>query len=286
MKPTTLKVVAPPELEAEGRAALEQLRRAGAAAELVSGGHEGGPSQPIAEAILEGKADIGLSSRGPLAGTVEPVAVLARGEARDVIVGPGHGESTLARLPDGSRIGLSGRRRLGLLRAHRPHLRSVGLTNGYTPGSALASGTVDALILGASESRHLGLAERITEILNPGSWLPAPGQGAVLVLARAGDESSRTAAAGLSDLFSYLAWRCETGLVRALGAGPDAPLGALATPFGRWIRLSAMVTSADGSRIVRGDLTGSIDDPAGLSEAMARLLSRRGAGHILAGDER
>lgn len=286
VKRTALKVVALPELEEEARTALGHLRRAGTAAELVSQPHESGPPAEILQAILEGGADLGISGSAPLSGTVEPVAVLRRGEAHDVVVGPGQGQGTLARLPEGSRIGLVGTRRLGLLKAHRPDLRPVALTNVHTHSSALESGVADALILGAGESRRLGLAERITEILDPRSWLPAPGQGAIVVLARAGDEAARKAAAELGDLFSYLAWKCETGLADALGAGPDAPLGALAMPFGRWIRLWGMVTSLDGSRIVRGDLTGSVDDPRGLSEAVADLLSRRGAGQILAGSDR
>lgn len=285
MKRRALKLVAAPGLEAEARAALEHLRRAGTASELVPRGDDGEPSERALEAILKGRADIGFSDRRPFHRTVEPVAVLRREEARDVIVGPADGQGTLAGLPKGARIALSGTRRLGLLKAHRPDLHPVMVTNGHKPLSALDSGAADAVILGAAESRRLGLAERTTEFLDPRCWLPAPGQGAVLVLARAGDEAARTAAAELNDLFSELAWKCETGLADALGAEPDAPLGALAMVFGHWIRLWAMVTSLDGSRVVRGDLTGSMDDPAGLAGAVAHLLSRRDGSRIMAGSD-
>ena len=50
---------------------------------------------------------------------------------------------------------------------------------------------------------------------------------------------------------------------------PDAPLGCLAQPSGRWIRLWAAAASADGRRLVRSDLTGPLDEPEGLGAAVS-----------------
>ncbi len=276
---TTLGLVAARGLDAEAADALECLRRAGTAVERVSE-RDLSPGE-VQEAVLAGSADLGLVGSPAAPSDVQPAAVLARARAHDVMLGGRDTAATLAGLARGDRVGLTGLRRLGLLRAHRPDLCAVPSTNGHTPLSALESGEVDAWVLGAAESHRLGLAERITEFLDPRSWVPSPGQGAVLVLTRTGDEVARVAASGLDHLPSHRTWTCEIALARALGAGPDGPLGAVAMAFGRWIRVWGMAASPDGSRVVRADLTGSIDAPVDLGEALAELLSKRDAGEIL-----
>ncbi len=279
----TLKLVTMGDLRAEARRVLDPVQRRGIALQELPPFDGPRSVAAVQEAVRSGAADLGLVPYRLPAREVETVAVLARAEPHDVIVSAANGLGTLTRLGSDARVGLAGARRLGLLRAHRPDVQALSLSNGHTPASALESGVADALVLGAAEARRLGLAARITELLDPRTWLPAPGQGAVLVLARVGDGSARAAASVVDDVFSHRSWRCELALAAALGAGSDAPLGALAMPFRRWIRLWGMVTSADGTRAARADLTGSLDDPEALGTAVADLLLMRGAGAILAG---
>ncbi len=280
----SLKIASVPELRTEMHEVLEGFGCAGLpATEVVSSGEGGWSLARIHTGILEGSLDVGLVPSGLSANGLEAVAVLEREEPRDVLVSRTDGSGTLARLQAGTRVGLVGARRLGLLRAHRPDLHAHSLTNGHTPVSMLESGAVDVLILGAAQSRQMGLSELTTEFLDPKAWVPGPGQGARVLVARAGDETTRRAASSLDDVQSRRAWECELALARALGAGTDAPLGALALPFGRWLRLWAMATSLDGSRMVRADLTGSAEDPEALGRAVADLLLMREGGTILAG---
>lgn len=279
----TLKLMTLPDLEAETRAVLAALAGADTPVERAPPPDGDQPVAALHDAVAAGSADLALVRRRLSGDGLATVAVLARSEPHDVLIGPGDGPATLERLPSGAHVGLRGPRRLGLLKAHRPDLHALPLTNGHTPESALESGAADALILGASEARRLGLAERTTELLDPRAWVPAPGQGTVLIVARGDDTRAARAVSSLDDLFSHRSWRSEIALTAAMGAGVDGPLGAVAMPFGRWIRLWGMVTAADGSRVVRADLTGSIDDPEGLGTAVADLLLMRGAGSILAG---
>jgi len=274
-------MAAVPELGAETRKALDGLGRAGLSVTEVEDLDGPWSLSEVHEKLLAGSLDLGLVPFSVHIDGLETVAVLERDEPRDVVVSNANGSGTLARLPEGTRVGLAGTRRLGLLRAHRPDLEPVSLTNGHTPATVLEEGKVDALILGASQARHLGLSERTAEFLDPKAWVPGPGQGAIVVLGRAYDETSREAGALLDVESSHCSWACELSLAQALGADSDAPLGALALPFGRWIRLWALVTSPDGSRVARADLTGSVDDPEGLGRAVADLLLMREAGPLL-----
>jgi porphobilinogen deaminase len=124
------------------------------------------------------------------------------------------------------------------------------------------------------------LEGHVAEFQDPKAWLPSPQQGAVAVLvekSRVGEirgpldhEPTRTAVV------------CEGALADGLGAW-RAPLGALALPSGPWLRLWAMLASPDGTRVVRGDLTGQLSEPEALAERMADYLRARGASELMQG---
>ena len=67
----------------------------------------------------------------------------------------------------------------------------------------------------------------------------------------------------------------------ALDASPDAPLGSLAQPSGRLVRLWAAALGPDGRRLVRSDLTAPLDEPELLGASVARQLRARGAALVL-----
>jgi hydroxymethylbilane synthase len=138
---------------------------------------------------------------------------------------------------------------------------------------------VDAAVMASWEARRAGHAARIAEVLDVRSWLPAPGQGIVALLAR----HPLAEVTALDHLPTRTALRAELALVDALDFGPDVAYGAVAQPSGRLLRLWAAVLSADGRRLVRSDVTGPLDEPEVLGVAVARQLMRRGAGFVLEG---
>jgi hydroxymethylbilane synthase len=131
---------------------------------------------------------------------------------------------------------------------------------------------VDALIMSALEARDAGLVDRVTESLEPKSWLPEPGQGVLALVAR----HPIAEATALDHLPTRTALRAELALLDALEAEASAPLGSLAQPSGRSIRLWAAAASLDGQRLVRSDLTGPLDEPEALGGAVATQLIERG----------
>ncbi|GMV07652.1 MAG: hypothetical protein AMXMBFR53_39270 [Gemmatimonadota bacterium] len=208
------------------------------------------------------------------------LAVLGRDEPRDILVAGQGSHASLPTLASGSRVGLSGARRRGYLRAHRPDLVPVPPENGGGPVKALLSRSVDAVIVPLAEARGLSLHRLGSEVLDAKAWVPGAGQGATVLLGRAG-ETPPPGLGALDDPPSGVAFRVEAAAAAALRTAGELPAGFLAVPFGAWIRAWGMVASPDGRSLVRGDLTGSVDEPEALGFALADLLERRGAGRLL-----
>ena len=243
---------------ADGTEVLRHLRAGDARAALVR-----------AETMLEIPDDLRL------------VAVLARDEPRDVVVPCADDALTLGTLPAGARVGVADGRRCSFLRSYRPDLHAVRPWNGEGPVGALRSGSVDAIILGNAEARRLALRKRASEILDPKAWIPGPGQGTVLLVARADDAGADGVFAPAGDAVARAAYLAESAVLRAQGVGADAPIGVMALPHGPWIRVWGMVASHDGSRVVRGDVTGKADDPEAAGRSLAELLFARGVASVL-----
>lgn len=285
MKPVSLALAVRPETHAAALPLLAVMARQGFTVEL-SVVH--GDGDPLAD-MEQGGARLALlpvdALASPPAG-IRWAAVPKRAEPRDVFVPAGGASATLWDLPAGSRVGVGGARRWSFLQAHRPDLDPVALVNGGGPDTALASGTVDAVVLGAGEARRILPDWRATEIMDHREWVPGACQGALVLLARADDEGACLAAVCVEEPSSRAALVAERSVVDGLGARPDAPLGVLALAHGRRIRLWGMVASADGRGVVRGDLTGPTDDPRRTGRSLADMLLARGAGELLKGSMR
>ena len=137
---------------------------------------------------------------------------------------------------------------------------------------------MDAAIVWSGEARRLGLGPRTAEVLDARSWPPEPGKGAVAIIGR----HPIAEVTALDHLPTRTALRAELALVEALDLPPEAPLGSLAQPSGRIMRLWAAVASEDGRRVVRADLTGPLDEPEQLGVSVARALEARGSEVVLA----
>ena len=277
----TARLATHPDVAARAADVLDRLVAAGVDVELLSNGSDPRRSEPLA-GVHDGTVDLALvgvaALRGSAADELTTVAVLPREEARDVLVSLRGDATPLAGLGRGARVGVFGARRHAFLRAHRADLDSVSLDD--PSGLALERRTdLDAAVLGAVEARQAGLFDRVAEVLDARAWLPEPGKGAMALIAR----HPIAEATALDHLPTRIALRAELALLDALESDPTAPLGSLAQPSGRWIRLWAGAAAPDGTRFVRSDLTGPLDEPEVLGAAVARQLVGRGIGLVLAG---
>ncbi len=184
------------------------------------------------------------------------------------------GASRLFDLPHGARIGTSSPRRAAQLRAARPDLRCEPIRGNLdTRLKKLADGQFDAIVLALAGLTRLGLAEMATEVLPFDLMLPAPGQGALAIEAKAGTEAAALAAA-IADEAATLAVAAERALLDALGGGCSMPLGAYAELREGSVRLRAILFSPDGSRVARSDRSGNAANLRALAHAAAEDLRR------------
>jgi hydroxymethylbilane synthase len=286
----------------QARMVESALARSGVACELVTIRTTGDKknAEPFAEigakglftkeleqALLRGKVDCCVHSlkdlpTAPVDG-IEIAAVLERADPRDVlVVTPAADGRTLAELPAGSRVGTSSLRRRALLRNARPDVESVELRgNVPTRLKKLDGGAVHAAILAAAGLLRLGAPQRIASYLEPPEWLPAPGQGAIAVQIRAGDERLRGLLAPAHHEPTAVAVRAERALLAGLEGGCQVPIGALVVDEPDGPRLHAFISDLHGREFLRGSARLSETDPEATGQALAADLRARGAGSLL-----
>ena len=250
---------------------------------LESVGGKGAFLKEIEEAMLAGDVDLAVHSLKDvptaLPDGLRLCAVLERADPRDALLSArGVG---FAELPAGSVIGTSSLRRQCQVLALRPGLEVTDLRGTVdTRIQKLRDGRCDAIILALAGLQRLGRAGEATEILDPDTFIPAPGQGAIALECRSDDAAVSAAVAPLHHVRAAREVDAERSLLQALGGGCNVPLGAHATTQGAALRLLAFVGRADGSSLVRGERRGV--DPVSVGRGLADDLLARGAGALLA----
>jgi hydroxymethylbilane synthase len=241
---------------------------------------EGAFVAAIEEALADGRVDVAVHSAKDVPTREDPrlriAAYLARSDPLDaLVVRDDLASARLEDLPAGSRVGTDSPRRAGFLRAVRPDLEMVPIHgNVDTRLRRLDEGEVEALVLAVAGLERLGRAQRISQRLDPGTCPPAPGQGAIAVQVRAGDEFALAAVAAVDDARTRVAVELERDFLRVMGGGCRSPIGALAESDGDGYRLLGGVAAPDGSDIRIGQVEASSLERG---EAVARLARRIGA---------
>jgi hydroxymethylbilane synthase len=238
--------------------------------------------------LRDGAVDLCVHSLKDLPTALPPdiaaLAVLAREDPRDVLVGPrGRRLTGLDALPAGARVGTCALRRRAQLAECRPDLAVLDLRgNVPTRLAKLDAGGYDAVVLAGAGLVRLGLRERVDAWLDAPAWLPAPGQGAIAVQARTGDPRTAPLLAALHDSATGTAVSAERAMLRALEGGCSVPVGALVLAGDGGLVLHGLVADPSGARVLRDTEPVDPGAPAAAGEALARRLLRRGAGEILA----
>ncbi|HEV3318487.1 MAG TPA: hydroxymethylbilane synthase [Solirubrobacteraceae bacterium] len=279
----------------------------------ASGGDKSRWVDTIEEALLAGEVDLAVHSAkdlpGELAGGLTLLGAPARAAAEDVLCfatdppadggedddgdgrggegdggGSGAAPSGLDGLPEGARVGTSSIRRAAQLRAAREDLDVVAMGgNVDTRLRLLAQGELDAIVLARAGLQRLDRQDAIGAVLDPARFVPAPGQGALALEARAQDARVREAVAAILDADTSACLVAERAVASALDASCHTPLGAYATPAGcGCLGLRAWVGLPDGSAWVADELLGGFYDPAELGRRMAERMAAAGARELLA----
>lgn len=207
-------------------------------------------------------------------------AVLDRHDPRDALVSAKY--PTLSELPMGAVVGTSSLRRQAQLLNRRPDLQVKSLRgNVNTRLKKLDNGEYDAIILATAGLERLGMADRIAQRISVSDSLPAVGQGVVAIECREGDERCLAAMQKLHHLPTQQLITAERTFSEALAGSCQLPMAANAVADGDTLRLDGLVASADGTQLLRENLTGNASEPGKLGAALAQSLMDAGAGAIL-----
>lgn len=114
-------------------------------------------------------------------------------------------------------------------------------------------------------------------------WMiPAPAQGAMVVVAMENDDYCFEAVSKLNHPESELCTRIERQFLRTLEGGCTAPIGALATPFDGDIRFEGVLLSIDGKeRIHIEKVMPGYEDPAAFGNACANEVLNNGGNELM-----
>jgi hydroxymethylbilane synthase len=245
-------------------------------------------TRDIEHALKAGAIDLAVHSLKDLptrtADGLTLAAILERADPRDALAAPPG--TRLAALPPGARIGTSSSRRRAQLLARRPDLVMIDLRgNVPTRLAKLDRGDYEAIVLACAGLQRLGLENRVAEVFEPDVVMPAPGQGALAVEARANDGWLLDAIKALDHLPTRLATTAERACLAGLDGGCLAPVGALGRWSGDVLTLAATVAAERGTPAMRERLEARVltdADAEAAGRQLADLLLRQGAGDLIA----
>jgi hydroxymethylbilane synthase len=276
-----------------------ELRQRGFEVELVpittSGDQQQTASGPIAgtgiftkeiqRELLDERIDLAVHSLKDLPTETVPGLALAavpqRAPVADALVCDRF--DCLELLPPGAVVGTGSLRRRAQLLNYRPDLEMRDIRgNVDTRLRKLHEGHYEAIILAQAGLERLALAKHITQVLPLSLMLPAVGQGALGIEARAHDTATREALAFLDHMPTHAAVTAERALLAALHGGCMAPIAAWGRMDGEQLILSGRVLDPAGARKLEAMQSGTVDQAESLGRSVANVLLEQGAAALIA----
>jgi len=235
--------------------------------------------------LLEGKADIAVHSLKDMPTTSRPDLVIAaipkRESPADALVASVP-VASISDLSPGATVGTSSLRRIAMLKHIRSDLKCVPLRgNVETRVSAVASGKIDAAIIACAGLNRLNMANKISAVLAPDEFIPAPAQGALAVQIRAGDNELAELVSKLNDENTRFAVEIERYILAAAQGGCSIPLGVYAEIHDNIITIHAMLSDLEAKKYIKLSKTGSAAKGKALAKTLVEELFEAGAGEIL-----
>lgn len=238
-------------------------------------------TREIEEALLAGGIDIAVHSMKDMP-TVQPEGLLLdcylpREDVRDGFV-----SSTvtgLMDLPQGATVGSSSLRRRAQLAHRRPDLHLVEFRgNVQTRMKKLADGVASATFLAMAGLNRLGMAD-VARPIAVTEMLPAVAQGAIGVERRQADARAEAMLAAIHHTATGQQLAAERGFLARLDGSCETPIAGLAVIEGDQLWLRGEILRPDGTKVITGEIRGTIPDATSLGQTLAAdLLGRAGPG--------
>ena len=245
---------------------------------LSEAGGKGLFVKEIEEAMFSGRIDAAVHSMKDMP-TEQPSglvisAFLPREDTRDVLIA---GEVTrIADLPKGAIVGTSALRRRALLLHRRPDLEIVTLRgNVETRLAKREAGIVQATILALAGLNRLGMAH-VGAPIPEDEMLPAVGQGAVCIEARADDTRTRDWLAAIDHATTSVCVSAEHAMLAVLDGSCRTPIAGHAVLKGDSLHLRGLIARPDGSEVIFTERRGNAGDAEAMGCDAGQELKRKG----------
>ncbi len=230
-------------------------------------------------AMINGEIDIAVHSMKDVPtllpkGIVE-AAILARAQTEDVLVHKG-----ALQLEQDKIIATGSLRRQAQWLHKYPNHAMVDLRgNVNTRMQKLKDSNWQGAIFAKAGLARIGLTPEETIDLD---WMiPAPAQGAMLVVAMEQDKYCKDAIGKLNDKQTEICVHIERDFLRKLEGGCTAPIGALATIKDNWLYFEGALFSLDGKKKLNISKKYSLDAIEGVGEQCAAELLAQGGKELM-----
>jgi len=244
---------------------------------LAEVGGKGLFTKEIEEALLDRRIDLAVHSAKDMPTFSQAgltlAACLEREDPRDVFIS--HKAAALADLPEGATLGTASLRRQAIAKRARGDLRVTPLRgNVETRLRKLESGEVDATILALAGMKRLGLTQHATRIMSTDEFLPAVGQGAIGIEARANDTRTLQALARINHADTFAALSAERAFLAVLDGSCKTPISGHATLSGDTVSFRGLIARPDGASAHDIAASGHRADAVNVCSEAGRALKR------------
>ena len=230
---------------------------------LSEAGGKGLFTKELEEALYDNRIDFAVHSSKDmptvLPDGLEISAYLEREDVRDVFIGAS--VKRLEDLPQGAKLGTSSLRRQALALKLRPDLKvQIFRGNVQTRLRKLGEGEVDGTMLARAGLNRLKLEHVATDTMEPESFPPALGQGAICIESRIGDARVNALLAPINHAPTGITLTCERAFLGALDGSCRTPIAGLATIEGDQLKFYGMILTPDGRETHEISAEGAIAD--------------------------
>jgi len=238
----------------------------------------------VDQAISEGRVDFAVHSMKDIPvddrnARLIIAGVPERGSPAEVLVS--NKATRVKDLPAGSRIGASSPIRAAQLRRMRPDVKAEPLFGDVASRLVkMDRGEFDGMILAEAGLARLGLTERMSERLPADDFMPAPGQGALGVMARRDNRRVIEVLKSIEHTPTRVEAEAERELVRIVEETLRVPMGALASARGDRLDVRACVLSMKGNERLVANRSGLAREGTKLAREIGDELSGKGAARL------
>ncbi len=233
----------------------------------------------IEEALLDGRIDIAVHSLKDMPSVLpeglEIIAVTEREEPWDVLVSK---EPLSFDELSTHRVGTSSLRRTAQLKHFKPEVAVLPLRGNLdTRLRKLSEGEFDAIIVALAGLKRLGVVPEHFFVLD--NFIPAIGQGALAVEARAGAFPEIRSILNCDK--TEIEVKAERAFLETIGGSCQVPVGAFGRLDGGRLYLKGFIAHPEGSPFYEDEISGAPEKAYQLGITLARALLERGGSEVV-----